>query len=85
MPLGDEVVVVVVVVVVVLMVTVALPLDPEPSLAIAVMVTVPEVLPALKYPELSMTPFPLTDQVTGTFDVNCRVAPAFTVAVEGAM
>jgi hypothetical protein len=49
------------------------------------MVTVPEVLPALKYPELSMTPFPLTDQVTGTFDVNCRVAPAFTVAVEGAM
>ena len=48
------------------------------------MVTVPEELPALKNPALSMAPFPLTVQVTGTFAVNCKVAPAFTVAAVGA-
>jgi len=86
MPLGAEVVVVVMLVpVVVLMVTVAVPLDLEPSVANAVIVTVPAVLPALKNPAASMTPFPETDHVTGTFAVNCRLAPAFTVAVAGEM
>src|SRR5664280_1094356 len=84
MPLGVEPVVVVAVPVV-FIATTAVPLDPVPSLAIAVTVTFPTVLPALKNPAESMTAFAVTDHDTGTFAVNCRVAPVFTVAVEGEM
>jgi hypothetical protein len=83
MPLGAEVEVPVLATPVRLMLTVAVPLDPEPSVANAVIVTVPGVLPALKNPAESMTPFPVSDHFTGTFAVNCRLAPSATVAVEG--
>jgi hypothetical protein len=82
MPLGVPMVVVVAVPVV-FIATTAVPLDPEPSLATAVTVTFPVVLPALKSPAESMAAFPVTDHDTGTFAVNCRVAPVFTVADDG--
>jgi hypothetical protein len=84
MPLG-VVPVVVVAVPVVFIVTTAVPLDPEPSLETALTVTFPTVLPALKNPAESMAAFPVTDHDTGTFAVNCKVAPVFTVALEGEM
>jgi hypothetical protein len=83
MPVGDEAVVVTLAVVPTVMV--AVPDDPEPSLAVAVTVTVADVLPALNNPVESMAPPPATVQVTGTFAVNWRNPPVFTVAPEGEM